>query len=1058
MSHSHAEYPQLVCNQCGLAFTTELWLIVDAAERLDLLARVMNGTIHAVACPNGHAGGLNAPLLLYLPDEDPSLIYSPAQMTDEPDAVVAVWLLVELREALGDEWRVEWEENDPPVIARDVLPLFLAYRAAEAERRVYDETGALSALDKAINLWELIIQESRLSSAPVQFQVGVFTNAALTYRRRSQASNSVADLDRAMDLLSEAKKRDTSHSPQGWVVMHNMGNVLGDKFARSKRIEDLEDAIANYRLALESVIDPLDRSHVLYRLGHCLVTLFERTGRMEWIDEAIITLQAALSDMKKDFPLYAFELNMLGQAYKRRYIRLKNWSDLMLADGYCSYAVEKTLSEDPEFAHRLSNLASVKMERYEFLGALTDLDEAMDKGETVLRALPENSPSRGFHLHRSARYHAAWYRATGEMHHLNRAVDFLEKAITLHPENSPARAEGAMALSSNLDKRFLSTGREEDLLRASQLARAACLESVEINPATTLLAAGLWATISLRRGQWAEALEALDHGQVALQKLLLATNIVAERISWLSEASGIAAIAAYASAKLGDLEAAVVALERGQAQALNGALALQRDSLLRDRLRGEHPALFARFREADKGWRACQMSYPPDAQLTMGVELTARAAELRDHRQRTDAAWTALNTIVDEINTLPGYETFHAPATFADVTAVVEPKCPLVYMVTTSAGTLMLLIHATGGAARVEGLWADLSKQDLDRLLFRRADPAGNVGKIVGGLLPWQEKGGPLFSSELAGVLDILGQQLMVPLAARLRVLGVHQVTLVPGGRLNLLPLHAATYSVPEGSGTFLDEFTVTYVPSANAAAVSRARADTCNSLGIDALIVGDTLMEKPLLFARQEAELVTALFLGRATLLLEADATHDVVWEAMHNKNALHFACHGIYEPRIPRRAGLAMADGRLLSLNGIRTANLLGVRLVTLSACQTALTHFRDLPDEVIGLPAAFLEAGAAGVVGSLWPVDDGSTMLLMEQFYRRLLVGIAPAEALRQAQRALRTMTRQQVSEYFKAHLSTDTDWARIGHERLPAGKPHTCIYADPYHWAGFTFTGG
>jgi CHAT domain-containing protein len=498
-------------------------------------------------------------------------------------------------------------------------------------------------------------------------------------------------------------------------------------------------------------------------------------------------------------------------------------------------------------------------------------------------------------------------------------------------------------------------------------------------------------------------------------------------------------------------------LERGQAQALNGALGIHRDHLLRQRLRGEHPGLFARYKAADDEWYACQTAEPPDTHSLSGSDSAASIADLNAYRRRTDEAWAGLNAIVDEINMLPGYETFHAPATLADVTAAVAPARPLVYVATTSAGTLMLLIHDTGGAARVEGLWADFSTDDLDRLLFRRSNPAGNVGPAVGGLLPAQDKPAPFFHQELTSVLPTLGQRLMGPLAARLRTLGVHQVTLVPSGRLGLLPLHAATYSASGGTQTFLDEFTVTYAPSVNAAEVSRARANTYNSLGIDALIVGDTLMEKPLLFARQEAELVKALFLGRATLLLETDATHDAVWEAMHGKNALHFACHGIYAPRIPRRAGLAMADGRLLSLNGIRTARLHGVRLVTLSACQTALIHYREMPDEVIGLPAAFLEAGAAGVVGSLWPVEDGSTMLLMKQFYRRLLVGIAPAEALRQAQRALRTMTRRQVSEYFKAHMSPDTDWASIAHEKLPPGKPDTCPYAGAYHWAGFTFTG-
>lgn len=61
---------------------------------------------------------------------------------------------------------------------------------------------------------------------------------------------------------------------------------------------------------------------------------------------------------------------------------------------------------------------------------------------------------------------------------------------------------------------------------------------------------------------------------------------------------------------------------------------------------------------------------------------------------------------------------------------------------------------------------------------------------------------------------------------------------------------------------------------------------------------------------------------------------------------------------------------------------------RLVTLSACETGITDIRQSPDEFLGLQAGLLQAGAPTVVSTLWPVDDLSTMLLMERFYQNLL----------------------------------------------------------------------
>jgi len=76
----------------------------------------------------------------------------------------------------------------------------------------------------------------------------------------------------------------------------------------------------------------------------------------------------------------------------------------------------------------------------------------------------------------------------------------------------------------------------------------------------------------------------------------------------------------------------------------------------------------------------------------------------------------------------------------------------------------------------------------------------------------------------------------------------------------------------------------------------------------------------------------------------------------------------------------------------------------LVTLSACESGrATVIRG--DEVIGLPRAFLGAGAATVVVSLWLVQDETTVALMTHWYQGLREGMGRAAALRAAQQALK-----------------------------------------------------
>jgi CHAT domain-containing protein len=175
------------------------------------------------------------------------------------------------------------------------------------------------------------------------------------------------------------------------------------------------------------------------------------------------------------------------------------------------------------------------------------------------------------------------------------------------------------------------------------------------------------------------------------------------------------------------------------------------------------------------------------------------------------------------------------------------------------------------------------------------------------------------------------------------------------------------------------------------------------------------------------------------------------------------HFATHGSYDWSKPRQSAVLLAKSERLTMGDLLDRTGLGSpRLVVLSACETGIVDFQRTPDEFTGLPSAFLQAGAAGVVASLWPVDDVSTALLMMRFYdRHRGAGEAPAAALRNAQLWLRDATQADLVAYI----------ARMVREgRLPPPQVDgltaaiartgnvTRPYAHPLHWAAFQFYGG
>ena len=96
--------------------------------------------------------------------------------------------------------------------------------------------------------------------------------------------------------------------------------------------------------------------------------------------------------------------------------------------------------------------------------------------------------------------------------------------------------------------------------------------------------------------------------------------------------------------------------------------------------------------------------------------------------------------------------------------------------------------------------------------------------------------------------------------------------------------------------------------------------------------------------------------------------------------------------------------AEDGLLTAEDVTGLDLLATELVVLSACETGLGQVH-VGEGVFGLRRAFVLAGARTLVMSLWKVPDEPTRELMEDFYGRLLAGEGRAEALRQAQLAMK-----------------------------------------------------
>ncbi|HEX2209961.1 MAG TPA: CHAT domain-containing protein [Longimicrobium sp.] len=153
---------------------------------------------------------------------------------------------------------------------------------------------------------------------------------------------------------------------------------------------------------------------------------------------------------------------------------------------------------------------------------------------------------------------------------------------------------------------------------------------------------------------------------------------------------------------------------------------------------------------------------------------------------------------------------------------------------------------------------------------------------------------------------------------------------------------------------------------------------------------------------ARAEVDALEPFFPG--AMRLDGDsATRAAFLTEAQRASLIHYAGHAVFDDARPERSYLVLAGadttGRLTA-EEVSQMRLGNARLVVLSACRT-LRARGGRSGGFAGLSGALLSAGAGGVAGSLWQVNDGRAQPLMVAFYRAYGELRDPALALRQAQ---------------------------------------------------------
>ncbi len=858
-------------------------------------------------------------------------------------------------------------------------------------------------------------------------------------------------------------------TPELWAATHlNMGETYRIRI-KGQRAENIEQAIYHYQQALKVFTKqdfPFDWAMIQNNMGHAYHTHIVG-DRSENIEQAIEHYSRALDVFtRQDFPeKWAMLQNHLANAYTER-VRGSRTQNIETSIQHYQAALKIfTFHDFPDsWAMLQNNLANAYHQRIQGNRA-QNLEKAIYHYQQALKIYTKQSnPARWAAIqHNLANNFADPYYCDTQEKSIEQAIEYYFRALSVYTRQAfPdkwAMVQLNMATAYADRTPFLADGdRAENIERAiAHYQQALEVYTPEARPQRCKETALRLVRLCEEAGEHSTAFQAWKAVVSADHLLFSFTAISAQsRQTFLRENRGLHARAARSAARAGDVARAAVWLESGRARQVWETLEQERGDLARLPELG-FGDLHQRYQTALEALRNLYALGESPNRPADWFELTRTA------RQAYDEVVGGIRARVGQEH--PEYRHFLQPLTADDLQALAA-DAPLLYLSAGESDGLLALVTSEGFF--VETLPA-LSFEALGRQLL---DPQQPHAYLLAYARRRADRQGWLDALERTTAW--LRETVMGAAAALLQAHGVQHVYLVPMGWLSLLPLHAASWTTDDkpqtadtpssvvhrpSSAYVLDHFTFTYVPSARALLAARQKQRPGPYTTVLAV-------ENPdLKFAADEVRAVLAGF-DEARRFPGKDAQRDDILQALDACDVLHFATHGYADFETPRHSGLLAANGETLTIRDFFEKRLTRPQLAVLSACETAFPPELTSPDEIIALPTSLMVAGIPAVVGSLWSVADVSTAILMARFYELWRgEGLDTVQALREAQRWLRTSTTRELKEYFKQDLpqfavprqiaekSAEAFFTEISLRAGPDERP----FEHPYHWAGFVHLG-
>lgn len=303
-------------------------------------------------------------------------------------------------------------------------------------------------------------------------------NLGSAYYRAYQRRHDPTHLDTAERYLQESITRFPPQNPYIGFTLANLSSVLQAKYLLTKSSDSLERMIASYSAAANVLPSCSQKTDCLTKLGLAYRLRYDNTMSLDDLDTAIEFGQEALRHLPLPDANQAVALHYsLGADHLTRFRVLGHPGDLHQCLELTRAAMQ-TPPSDTRMRYALSTqLANALQERFERLGELSDLDDAIASHLKAAAFIP-NDDSSALATNRTnlAISMKTRYEQSGTSEDLERAITFARQAV--EQNETFQRAQHLTNLGNSLLLRFEREKSANDLDEALRCHR----EAVRVTP------------------------------------------------------------------------------------------------------------------------------------------------------------------------------------------------------------------------------------------------------------------------------------------------------------------------------------------------------------------------------------------------------------------------------------------------------------------------------------------------------------------------------------------------------------------------------------------------